>query len=421
MNANTAPVEPPHPDGGRIGPALLITLALLSAVAPFATDFYLPAFPEMVRQFDATESAVQLSLTAFLIGAGVGQVLFGPLSDRVGRFRPLMVGVIIYVLASAASALAPTITVLVIVRLLQGLSGAAGMVIGRAVISDQQQGPAAARAFSVMMAVGGIAPIIAPFVGSMLAEAIGWRGLMWIVTCFGVLCAIFVVAFVKETRPASVIKAARADTERPEESAWKQLGHRGYLTNTLAFAFAFATMMAYISASPFVFQQIIGLSTVAYGVTFGINAASMLVSTAIGTKLTYKVSVRSLNLIGLAGNLVGILVLLTMVLCGVRDLWLEIPLFVAIGSLGLVLGNATGLALGSVARHASGTASAFMGLLQFVLAGLVAPLVSPGASASILPLALVMLCASVIANVAGWSSPKQPVAGVGQERDEVAL
>lgn len=126
-----------QPDGGKIAVPLLITLALLSAVAPFATDLYLPAFPEMVNHFDSSESAVQLSLTAFLIGAGVGQVIFGPLSDRVGRLKPLLVGVILYTLASAASALAPTLTFLIVVRLIQGLAGAAGMVIGRAVISDQ--------------------------------------------------------------------------------------------------------------------------------------------------------------------------------------------------------------------------------------------------------------------------------------------
>jgi DHA1 family bicyclomycin/chloramphenicol resistance-like MFS transporter len=405
---------PTHPDGGRISVPLLITLALLSAVAPFATDLYLPAFPEMLRHFDATESAVQLSLTAFLIGAGVGQVIFGPLSDRVGRLKPLIIGVVLYTLASAASALAPTMTFLIIARLIQGLAGAAGMVIGRSVISDQQQGPAAARAFSVMMAVGGIAPIIAPFVGSLLAEPIGWNGLLWIVTGFGVICLVFVLLFVRESRPRAVIQAARAEriarAERGEaqESTWKQLGSRGYLANTLAFAFAFATMMAYISASPFMFQELMGLSTVAYGAIFGLNALGLLIATAIGTKLSYKVSIRSLYLIGLGGNLLGIVVFTLLVVAGVQSLWLEIPLFVALGSLGLVLGNATGLALSHVSRSASasGSGSALMGLLQFGLAGVVAPLVSAADSVPLLPLALVMLAASVIANVAGHMGPR---------------
>ncbi|MGO3151238.1 MAG: multidrug effflux MFS transporter [Galactobacter sp.] len=407
MSTSSNQAVPTQPDGGKIAVPLLITLALLSAVAPFATDLYLPAFPEMVSHFDSSESAVQLSLTAFLIGAGVGQVIFGPLSDRVGRLKPLLVGVILYTLASAASALAPTMTFLIVVRLIQGLAGAAGMVIGRAVISDQQQGPAAARAFSVMMAVGGIAPIIAPFVGSLLADPIGWNGLLWIVTGFGVICLVFVLLFVHETRPKSVIVAARAAAaDGPQESTWKQLGSRGYLANTLAFAFAFSTMMAYISASPFMFQDLMGLSTIAYGIVFGVNALGLLIATAIGTQLSYKLSVRALFLIGLAGNLIGILAFTVMVLTGMQSLWLEIPLFIALGSLGLVLGNATGLALAHVSRAASGSGSALMGLLQFGLAGVVAPLVSPGESGSLLPLALVMLVASVVANAAGHLGPR---------------
>ncbi|MGO1319372.1 MAG: multidrug effflux MFS transporter [Galactobacter sp.] len=406
MSTRSNQAVPTQPDGGKIAVPLLITLALLSAVAPFATDLYLPAFPEMVRHFDSSESAVQLSLTAFLIGAGVGQVIFGPVSDRVGRLKPLLVGVVLYTLASAASALAPSMTFLIVARLIQGLAGAAGMVIGRAVISDQQQGPAAARAFSVMMAVGGIAPIIAPFVGSLLAEPIGWNGLLWIVTGFGIICLVFVLLFVRESRPKSVILAARAATDGPKESAWKQLGSRGYLANTLAFAFGFATMMAYISASPFMFQDLMGLSTIAYGIIFGINALGLLIATAIGSKLSYKLTVRALFLIGLGGNLVGILGFTVMVMAGVQNLWLEVPLFIALGSLGLVLGNATGLALSHVSRSASGSGSALMGLLQFGLAGVVAPLVSPGDSGSLMPLALVMLVASVIANVAGHVGPR---------------
>jgi DHA1 family bicyclomycin/chloramphenicol resistance-like MFS transporter len=396
---------PRHPDGGKIAAPLLITLALLSAVAPFATDLYLPAFPQMVREFDTTESSVQLSLTAFLIGAGVGQVIFGPLSDRVGRLKPLIVGVVIYMLASAAAALAPSVAFLIVVRLIQGLSGAAGMVIGRAVISDQQQGPAAARAFSVMMAVGGIAPIIAPFVGSLLSDSLGWSGLLWIVAGFGLLCLLFVLLFVRESRPKSLVMAARAEGGA-KDSTWKQLGSRGYLANTLAFASGFATMMAYISASPFMFQQVIGLSTIGYGVTFAINACGLLIATGIGTKLSFRFSIRSLFLTGLGGNLIGIVGFTVMVLCGVADLWLEIPLFIALGSLGLVLGYATGLALAHVSPSATGSASALMGLLQFGLAGVVAPLVSPGDAGSLLPLAVVMLVASVVANVAGHLGPK---------------
>ena len=167
------------PSGLR--PTLLVTLALLMAAAPIATDLYLPAFPEMADEFATTATGVQLSLTAFMIGAGLGQVVFGPLSDRAGRVRPLLIGTGVYVLASAAAAMAGSIPWLVAARLVQGISGAAGMVLARAIVSDLTTGREAARAFSLLMLVGGVAPVVAPLAGSLLAGSIGWRGLLWVV------------------------------------------------------------------------------------------------------------------------------------------------------------------------------------------------------------------------------------------------
>jgi DHA1 family bicyclomycin/chloramphenicol resistance-like MFS transporter len=173
--------------GRRIGVPLLVTLALLAAVPPLATDLYLPAFPAMTDNLSTSSAAVQLSLTAFLIGAGVGQVIFGPVSDRTGRVPPLVAGLAVYVAASAGAALAPTAGVLIGARLIQGLSGAAGMVIGRAVISDLAEGAQAARAFSAMMLVSGVAPVVGPLAGSTLAGSVGWRGLLWIVAVLGAI------------------------------------------------------------------------------------------------------------------------------------------------------------------------------------------------------------------------------------------
>ena len=192
--------------GARIGGFLLVTLALLAAAAPFATDLYLPAFPAMVDDLGTGSIGVQLSLTAFLVGVGVGQVMFGPLSDRIGRRGPLLVGTAVYVLAGAATALAPTIGLLVAARFVQGVSGAAGMVIGRAIIADLARGRQAARAFSVMMLVGGVAPVVAPLAGSLLAGPVGWRGLLWIVAAIGALA--LVAAALDQVRGASGMASA---------------------------------------------------------------------------------------------------------------------------------------------------------------------------------------------------------------------
>lgn len=377
----------------EVGSALLITLALLSALAPFATDLYLPAFPEMVGDLSTSTTGVQLSLTAFLIGAGLGQLVFGPLSDRLGRRGPLIVGTVLFVVASAGAAMAPTIELLVVARLFQGLFGAAGMVIGRAIISDRAHGKEAARAFSIMMLVGGIAPIVAPFLGSMLAEPLGWRGLLAIVAVIGAIAAVAVLVVVRESRTREAIEA---ETRAGGRGVLRELASRAYVTNTLAYAFAFATMMAYISASPFLYQDMMGLTPVQYGLAFALNAIALAVVSSVSAKLTYRFAVRRLAGVGLAVNLLAIVALVALVLSDVPPIWLGVPILVAVGSLGLVFGNTTALALEAV-PEASGSASAVLGLLQFTLAGVVSPLVGIAGESTALPLAVVMLVASAVA------------------------
>lgn len=186
-----------------IGLATLFTLAILSAVAPFSIDLYLPAFPAMTEDLHTTATGVQLSLTAFLIGAGVGQVVFGPLSDRIGRLIPLYIGLVLFLVASIVTVFASNVEILVAARLAQGLGGASGMVIGRAMVLDKEKGAAAAKALSIMMVIGGIAPVVAPLAGSLLADLIGWRGLLAIVAGIGVVGIASTVFFIRETLPKS--------------------------------------------------------------------------------------------------------------------------------------------------------------------------------------------------------------------------
>ncbi|OJV97341.1 MAG: Bcr/CflA family drug resistance efflux transporter [Microbacterium sp. 67-17] len=374
---------------------LLITLALLSTAAPFATDLYLSAFPAMTADLGTTAAGVQLSLTAFLLGAGIGQLVFGPLSDRMGRYGPLLIGLALYIAASAAAALAPTITALIVARLVQGLAGSAGMVIGRAIISDLAHGAEAARAMAIMMLVGGIAPIVAPFAGSLLAEPLGWRGLLWIVTGVGIVTVPLVLLFVRETHPRTVREQHRTHASAPDA----RLLSRRYLGFAGAFAFGFATLMAYISASPFLYQSMMGFTEVQYGLAFALNAIALTASSIVGTRLTHRVSVARLLQVGLLWNLGAILALLVLVLANVPAIWLALPIVAAVASVGLVLGNATALAL-DVVRSRAGTGSAWLGFLQFSLAGLVSPLVGIGGEDTAMPLALTMLAASIVANAA---------------------
>jgi DHA1 family bicyclomycin/chloramphenicol resistance-like MFS transporter len=376
---------------------VLLTLALLSAMAPVATDLYLPAFPQMADQLGVGASAVQLTLMAFLLGITAGQLVFGPLSDRVGRFWPLLAGTAACVVASAVAATAPDITVLVAARFAQGFTGAAGMVIGRAIVSDLATGQTAARAFSLMMIVGGVAPVVAPVAGSMLVGPAGWRGILWVVCAVVVLMLVVTIAMIRESHPPQRRHQLRADTTT---SAWTSLRSRTFAGNTLAFAFGFAVMMAYISASPFVYQTLIGTTPQQYGLIFGVNALGIAVMSAVSARLARRVPARTLLGAGLLAASVAAAVTLGLVVTGAPPWLLTLPIFVAVASQGLILGNATAQALAAVPHHA-GTGSAALGALQFGIGALVAPLVGLGGEHTALPLALVMCGCAAIA-VAGF-------------------
>lgn len=392
----------------RITAGLLITLALLSAVAPFATDLYLPAFPAMVDDLHTSPTNVQLTLTTFLIGLAVGQLIFGPLSDRYGRVRPLLIGAAICVLASLVAVLAPNIEVLIAARLAQGLTGAAGMVIGRAIISDLATGRAAARAFSLMMIVGGVAPIAAPLAGGFLVGPLGWRGTLAIILVLVVLMLITAFVVIRETHTEERRTALR-DEKATTGSPLRQLAQRRYLGNVTAFGFAFAVMMAYISASPFVYQTMMGLSSAEYGAMFGINAFGLLLMSALSAKLAARCEPRTLAVTGLAVILASSIAVLGLSLSGLPAGWLALPLFTAVASMGLIFGNVTALAL-SAAPRAAGSASAALGATQFLLAAAVSPLVSLAGEHTARPLGIVMVCSSVLA-CAGLALARNQTAG----------
>jgi MFS transporter, DHA1 family, multidrug resistance protein len=379
----------------RITAGLLVTLALLSAVAPFATDLYLPAFPQMVIDLHTSPTNVQLTLTTFLIGLAVGQLIFGPLSDRYGRVRPLLIGAAICVAASLVAVLAPTIEVLVAARLAQGLTGAAGMVIGRAIISDLATGRAAARAFSLMMIVGGVAPIAAPLAGGFLVGPLGWRGTLAIILVLVALMLITAFVVIRETHTEERRTALR-DEKATAGSPLRQLMQRRYIGNVAAFGFAFAVMMAYISASPFVYQTMMGMTSAEYGAMFGVNAFGLLLMSALSAKLTARCEPRTLAAVGLAVILASSIAVLGLAWSGVPAGWLALPLFTAVAGMGLIFGNATALAL-SAAPRAAGSASAALGATQFLLAAAVSPLVSLAGEHTATPLGIVMVCCALIA------------------------
>ena len=381
-----------------LGTPVLLALGLLSAIAPLATDLYLPTFPSMATDLATSSTTIQLTLTAFLLGLTVGQLTFGPLADRLGRRLPLVAGAVLLVAASVVCVLAPDPTVLVVARLVQGFAGAAGMVIGRAMIADLATGPAAARAFSLMMLVSGVAPVIAPVLGGLLGDRLGWRGLLGIVLALAVLMLLTVLLGTRETLPADRRGGRRERTDGSADRGPGLLGNRVFVGRTITFACAFAAMMAYISASPFVYQELMGLGTATYGIAFGANALALMAVSALSARLAARVRPELLLHLGIGALALSVATGLVLALTGADPHWLMLPILTATAAQGLVLGNATALALGAVTRGA-GTASAVLGALQFGLGALVTPLVSLGEGTGALPMLLVMAGCTLLAGL----------------------
>jgi DHA1 family bicyclomycin/chloramphenicol resistance-like MFS transporter len=400
----------------RVRLPLLLVLASLAAVAPVATDLYLPGFPAIGTSLGAGPSGVQLTLTSFLVGLALGQLVMGPLSDRYGRRAPLIASATVCVVAGVVCAVAPSLPVLVVARAVQGFAGAGGMVIGRAVIADVVTGRAAARAFTLMLTVGGIAPVLAPLVGGLLADPVGWRGMLWTVAglCAAMLVAVLVV--LDETHPPERRSTGESS---PLADMRSVVAHRAYRGPVLVFACSFGVMMAYISASPFVYQGVVGLSEVQYGIAFGLNAAGLIAAGYVSSKLVDRWSPATILRACIGVQLVATLSFVALAAAGAPTWTYPVAIFVAVLSNGGIMGNAAALAMAEV-RPVAGAGSAVMGFSQFALGALVSPLVGLGGDDSALVPALVMAGASVLGFTASRlalgpaqkSGPGSPVAEV---------
>lgn len=391
---SATPVVAPAPVRPGGSAALIGTLALLTAIAPLATDLALPAFPATATDLGVSASAVQLTLTAFMIGLALGQLVIGPLSDQWGRRRPLMVGAVVCVLASAACALAPSVGLLIGARFVQGFAGAAGVVLARAVVTDVASGERAAKVFNGLMIIQGVVPVLAPLLGGALAPSIGWRGVYWVVTAVSAVMALAAVAIVRESLPPA--ERRRGGLTGLGREMAEILRNRAYVGSTVAVVFCFGAMFAYISASPFVLQTMLGLSTGAYSVVFAVNSVGIMATSIASTKLVETVGPKRLVIVGaVTMTSASALLVVDTVLLG-TPLWPTLVLlFVAVASLGLVAGNATGLALAEV-PHAAGAGSAVLGASQFAVAALAAPLVGVAGERSAIPMAVVMLVSTLV-------------------------
>lgn len=351
-------------------PRLVFLLAAFTAIAPLCTDLYLPVMPSMSASLHTSTPAVQATITAVLLGLALGQLVAGPLSDQLGRRGPLIFGSIAFIVTNLASAIAPNIGVLLLVRFLVGLSAAVCVVVSRAIVADVFPGDEAARAFAALGAVMGIAPAVAPVIGAILSAYMDWRGMFVVLAGFGVLISVLAIVRIPESMPE------HARQESGFSSAARDLGAclvaRRFMTYVACSAMSGGILFAYIAASSFVLEDGFGVSAGAYGLVFAVNSLGIFSVALVGRRLVGRVGPSRLLWIGQSMALVGSVIALTALVMHALPLLL-VGLFIAIASLGLIMANS--MALGMAASPVrAGAASALLGIAGFLVGGLMAPL-----------------------------------------------
>lgn len=385
----------------RAGLLLTLILGGLTALPPLSLDMYLPALPEVGEALHIPAASAQLTLTACLLGLAVGQLIAGPMSDRFGRRAPLLIGMVVYVIAGVACALAPTAGTLTVFRLVQGLAGAAGVVIARAVVRDMYDGLAMARFFSTLMLISGVAPILAPVLGGQVLRFTDWRGVFVILAAIGLVLVLVVLRKLPETLPpAARHRGGLPDALRTMRGLLADRVFTGYL---LASSLAFAALFSYVSASPFVIQEIYGASPQTFSLLFMVNSIGIVAFGQLNGKvLVGRVSLDRVLTFGLGMVTVAAvaLVLMTTGVFGETGLApLAVGLCVLMSGMGLIMPNANTQALMRT-PHSAGSASALLGTSQFLVGAVASPLVGIAGEQTAVPMAVTQLSAVLLALLA---------------------
>jgi DHA1 family bicyclomycin/chloramphenicol resistance-like MFS transporter len=369
-------------------------LGSLAAFGPLSIDMYLPALPMITKDLHTSTSLTQLSLTFFLLGLSLGQLLVGPLSDIRGRRTPLLVGVMIYGISSLLCALSPSIWVLMILRFIQGLSGAAGIVISRAIARDLYSGTELTKFFALLMLINGAAPILSPIVGAQLLKMTSWVGVFIILSAIGVFLFLAVFFGLPETLP--IQNRSKGGIKNTLLTFRKLINDRLFIGYALSQGLVMAGMFAYISGSPFVIQNVFKASPQMFSLFFAINGIGIVIASQVTGKLAGRIKESRLLIIGLTLAAIGSITLLAMILVGAGLYAILLPLFIVVSSVGIVSTTTASLAMQNQGQSA-GSASALLGVLSFIFGGLVAPLVGLGGSDTAVPMGMVIAAADIAA------------------------
>lgn len=386
---------------------LIAILGILCAFDAMSIDLYLPAFPAIGQAIGTDAAGMQTSLSVFLIGLAFGQIVFGPFTDRYGRKGPLLIGIALFLAASLCLSHATSLSEFVFFRLLQGIGGASGLVIPRAIVADLYAEREAAKVFSLLMQVMAIAPIVAPPLGNVLSGTLGWQAIFWGLGVVGAIMLFATWRWVPESLPRGQRMQGNIGSAFVGYTAlFRQRIYMGY---TLSGAFTMGGLFTYIGASAFIFIEYFHLSPTLYSTLFAANALGMVMCGQINIFLLNRWREQQILAVGLGIHLVGTLLLVGVWLSGGATLWLlTVLLFMTMSSLSLVFGNGVAVAMGSAAGQ-TGVASSLLGVMQYLFGGVVGVLLGVLHDGTLLPPLLMMAVCALAALVCWYDAHRRPL------------
>lgn len=367
---------------------ITIYLGTLAALGPLAIDMYLPAFPRIAADFSANVPDIQRTLASYFIGLALGQLIYGPLADRLGRKTPLYAGLALFTLGSVGCALAWGVKSLTAIRFIQAAGGCAEMVIARAIVRDLFDEKQSAKVFSSLLLVMGLAPILAPLLGGWMAGHWGWRSIFWLHACAGVATLTSTALFFRESLPRE--RRITQSVGQIARTAGFLVRHREFMLHAMTVSIGTTGLFAYVGGSPYVFQNIFHISEASFGFYFGPIACGIIGMSQVNGFLAGRFDIRLILRTALCVNALAGVVLLIDALSGFGGFWgIYCPLWLFIATMGFVFPNTTVLAMSPHPKIA-GNASAILGFLQFGISAIGGLLVSSLQNAQKVPTALPM-------------------------------
>ncbi|CAF1838513.1 Bcr/CflA family efflux MFS transporter [Bacillus subtilis] len=396
-----------HNPTGKERLALAFLLGMLAILGPLNIDMYLPSFPEIAKDLSASASLVQLSLTACLVGLTIGQLIVGPVSDAQGRRKPLLICIFLFALSSLFCALSPNITTLVAARFLQGFTASAGLVLSRAIVRDVFTGRELSKFFSLLMVITAVAPMVAPMTGGaiLLLPFATWHTIFHVLMIIGFLLVLLIALRLKETLPPE--KRIPSSIGTSVKTMGSLLKDRSFMGYALTVGFIHGGSFAYVSGTPFVYQDIYGVSPQVFSILFGINGLAIISGSFIIGRFGGIIHEKSLLRIAAITAMIATAVLLTMTMIHGPLATLVISIFIYMITIGMVLTSTFTLAM-EKQGHRAGSASALLGMLPLLLGSIVSPLVGINETTAV-PMGAIMFVTAVIGSLAFFGLTKERV------------